>query len=109
MLTRRTLIRSGLVGLAARGALAESALPGSGVTDTEFLLGMSAAFSGPSRGLGIELYRGATAYFRHINAQGGVGGRRIALRTYDDGYQPDPSVKNTMTLMLEDEVFLLFG
>ena len=73
------------------------------------MLGMSAAFSGPSRGLGIELYRGAAAYFEHINEQGGIRGRRIAVKTYDDGYQPDPSVNNTMTLMLEDEVFLLFG
>ena len=48
----------------------------SGVTDTEIILGVSAAFSGPSRGLGIELYRGASAVFhthqstgRHIGAQ----------------------------------------
>ena len=81
----------------------------SGVTNTEIVLGVSAAFSGPSRGLGIELYRGASAYFTHINQQGGIAGRKIVLKTYDDGYQPDPSVKNTLKLMLEDEVFLLFG
>ena len=70
---------------------------------------MSAAFSGPSRGLGIELYRGAKAYFEHINGNGGVRGRNVSLTTYDDGYQPDPSVRNTVSLMLEDDVFLLFG
>ena len=75
----------------------------------EIVLGMSAAFSGPSRGLGIELYRGAQAYFEHINRAGGVRGRKVVLKTYDDGYQPDPSVQNTMALMLEDEVFALFG
>ncbi len=80
-----------------------------GVNDREFVLGMSAAFSGPSRGLGIELHRGASAYFEHINRQGGVGGRQIRIKTYDDGYQPDPAVNNTMTLMLENRVFLLFG
>ncbi len=84
-------------------------LTSSGVTDTEIILGVSAAFSGPSRGLGIELYRGASAYFTHINQQGGISGRKVVLKTYDDGYQPDPSVKNTLKLMLEDEVFLLFG
>ena len=114
MLTRRSLIGYGIAGglaapwLGGAGEAASSAA-GSGVTDTEIVLGMSAAFSGPSRGLGIELYRGASAYFEHINRQGGVHGRRITLRTYDDGYQPDPSVRNTMTLMLEDQVFLLFG
>ena len=85
------------------------AASGSGADDQRIVLGMSAAFSGPSRGLGIELYRGASAYFEHVNSTGGVHGRKIALKTYDDGYQPDPSVQNTMTLMLEDRVFALFG
>ena len=80
-----------------------------GVSDSEIVLGTSAAFSGPSRGLGIELFRGASAYFEHINRRGGVRGRKIVIRTYDDGYQPDPSVQNTMSLMLKDEVFALFG
>ena len=109
-LTRRSLIGFGVAGgLAAPWLGVRAQSIGTGVTDTEFVLGTSAAFSGPSRGLGIELYRGAGAYFEHINRQGGVNGRRIVLKTYDDGYQPDPSVKNTMTLMLEDQVFLLFG
>ena len=105
--TRRSLMQGSLgAGLLLPAMASRSA---GGVTDAAFVLGMSAAFSGPSRGLGIELYRGASAYFSHINAQGGVGGRAIEVITYDDGYQPDPSVKNTMTLMLEDDVFLLFG
>ena len=126
MLTRRLLIGYGLAAPWLKAVAAEGggtdALPGGfqpttarsstgdvGVSDSEFLLGMSAAFSGPSRGLGIELHRGASAYFEHINRQGGVGGRRIRIRPYDDGYQPDPAVNNTMTLMLDDRVFLLFG
>lgn len=119
--TRRSVLRAGLAGLMtlpwlkipnaiAEDTMAQSnSIDGAGVTDTEIVLGMSAAFSGPSRGLGIELYRGASAYFTHVNQNGGVQGRTISVKTYDDGYQPDPSVKNTMTLMLEDKVFLLFG
>ena len=80
-----------------------------GISDTHITLGTSAAFSGPSRGLGIELYRGAQAYFTHANSQGGVHGRMIDLKLYDDGYQPVPSVQNTMRLLLEDKVFALFG
>ena len=80
-----------------------------GLSEVEIVLGMSAAFSGPSRGLGIELHRGASAYFTHVNRTGGVRGRKIVLKAYDDSYQPDPSVANTMTLMLEDQVFALFG
>ena len=115
--SRRELIRYGLAGglavpwLAATRTGAQSQEGGlpAGVTDSEFQLGVSAAFSGPSRGLGIELYRGASAYFTKVNNGGGVGGRRISLTIYDDGYQPDPAVKNTLKLMLEDRVFLLFG
>ena len=114
MATRRALIGGGVAGALAvpwlRRARAETgATAGAGVTDAEITLGTSAAFSGPSRGLGIELYRGARAYFQHVNENGGVGGRSIAIKTYDDGYQPDPCVKNTVTLMRDDQVFLLFG
>ena len=80
-----------------------------GSADTEIVLGVSAAFSGPSRGLGIELYRGASAYFEHVNRAGGVRGRKVALKTYDDGYQSNLAIENTLTLMLEDQVFALFG
>ena len=74
----------------------------------EITLGVSAAFSGPSRGLGRELYRGAKAYFDYVN-ENSLLGSKIVLKLYDDGYQPDPCVRNTMKLMLEDRVFLLFG
>ena len=110
MATRRQLIGGGVAGaLAAPWLRAGAAETGAGVTDSEITLGTSAAFSGPSRGLGIELYRGAQAYFQHVNDNGGVEGRRIAVKPYDDGYQPDPAVKNTVTLMRDDQVFLLFG
>ena len=109
-MTRRHVLQYGLTGcLMALGSKSLGATMSSGVTDSEIVLGMSAAFSGPSRGLGIELFRGASAYFEHVNQNGGVGGRKVVLKTYDDGYQPDPAVENTLTLMLEDEVFALFG
>ena len=117
-MTRRSLLRAGLTGClvapwwhALRAFAARPVEPptASGVTDTEIILGMSAAFSGSSRGLGIELYRGAGAYFTHVNQQGGVASRTLRVKAYDDGYQPGPSVKNTMKLMLDDQVFLLFG
>ena len=106
MLTRRTLLA---IGLTAPWFPVRAATNLGGVSEDEFVLGTSAAFSGPSRGLGIELYRGAMAYFEHVNHAGGIGGRRIRQKIYDDGYQPDPAVTNSTTLMLDDDVFLLFG
>jgi len=79
-----------------------------GVTEQEIMVGMSAPFTGASRSLGIELYRGSMVYLSEINNSGGVHGRKVSLKAYDDDYQPDRAVKNTLKLMLEDRVFLLF-
>ncbi|MCS7164589.1 MAG: ABC transporter substrate-binding protein [Thermodesulfovibrio sp.] len=73
------------------------------------VLGMSAAFTGPTGGLGIELYRGAMAYFEHVNRNGGIYGRKIVIKAYDDGYNPIPTIKNTIKLIEEDKVFTLFN
>jgi ABC-type branched-subunit amino acid transport system substrate-binding protein len=74
-----------------------------------FLLGMSAAFTGPSKGLGIELYRGSKAYFDRINEQGGVNGRKIVIKFMDDGYNPEPAIRNTIKLIEKDQVDCLFN
>jgi ABC-type branched-subunit amino acid transport system substrate-binding protein len=94
--------------LAQHAPTATTVSPAEGVTDSEVVVGMSAPFKGASRGLGIELYRGSRAYLDEVNRRGGVHGRRITIRAYDDGYQPEQAVKNTLKLMLEDKVFLLF-
>jgi serine/threonine protein kinase/ABC-type branched-subunit amino acid transport system substrate-binding protein len=73
------------------------------------LIGMSAPFTGPSRGLGIEYYRGSKAYFDEVNRAGGVHGRKLVLRAYDDGYNPIPALRNTERLIEEDDAFVLFG
>ena len=110
-LNRRSLVEKSLKGAAALPfwGLGNRLCATDGVTDSEFILGVSAAFRGPSRSLGIELYRGSQAYFRHVNQSGGINGRTVRLQCYDDGYQPVPSVLNTLKLIAEDDVFALFG
>ena len=80
-----------------------------GGSPSEIRLGMSADFTAGSRGLGIELFRGATAYLLPVNAAGGVDGRRIVIKPYDDQYDPDLAIRNTVELMDQDNVFALFG
>lgn len=109
MITRRSFIGYGSAALAATPAGRVIGGLRDWARDDEIVLGVSAAFSGPSRGLGTELYRGSMAYFSHVNENGGVRGRRISLRLLDDGYQPDPCVQNTIELVQDDSVFLLFG
>jgi branched-chain amino acid transport system substrate-binding protein len=69
---------------------------------------MSAAFKGATGGLGSELYRGSMAYIEYINRNGGVNGKKIIIKAYDDGYNPIPAIVNTVRLIENDNVFLLF-
>lgn len=92
--------------LVAAAAFAASAEPG--ITASTILIGQSAAFSGPAAELGTEMRAGAAAYLQSVNASGGVNGRKIELRSLDDGYEPDRAAANTRKFV-EDGVFLLFG
>jgi len=80
-----------------------------GVTAKSILLGQSAAFSGPAAQLGIQMNIGTKAYLDHINAQGGVYGRKIALKTRDDRYEANLCADATTKLIEEDKVFALIS
>ena len=80
-----------------------------GVTDTQILLGQSAALSGPAGNLGQDMRTGAMLYFDWLNANGGIAGRKIVLKTLDDGYEPPRAAANTKALINDDKVFALFG
>ena len=75
----------------------------------DIVLGMSAAFTGPSRGLSIELYRGSMAYLGQVNQAGGIYGKNVVIKAYDDGYNPIPAIHNTIRLVEQDDVFALYG
>lgn len=85
-----------------------SVLAQQSASQNEIRLGMSADFSASARALSIELYRGAMAYLTAVNEAGGVNGRRVVITAYDDRYQPDLAIQNTLKLMKED-VFALFS
>ena len=72
------------------------------------VLGQSAAFSGPAAQLGIQMNKGSKIFFDQLNANGGVNGHTIELRTLDDGYEPDRCKANTERL-IKDDVFALLG
>jgi branched-chain amino acid transport system substrate-binding protein len=72
------------------------------------IIGQSAALSGPASELGEQFRKGALLVFERVNAQGGVAGRPLELRTLDDGYEPDRCVANTKKF-IEARAFALFG
>ena len=76
--------------------------------NNRIVLGQSAAFSGPAAQLGIQMNVGARIFFAALNAQGGINGSSVELRTLDDGYEPDRCKANTEKF-LKDDVFALFG
>ena len=89
------------------GTSATLALPAL-AQNNRIVLGQSAAFSGPSAQLGIQLNMGAKIYFNALNASGGVNGNSVELRTLDDGYEPDRCKANTEKF-IKDDAFGLFG
>lgn len=94
--------------LLALALLAGAARAETGVTRDTILVGQSAPLSGVNAPLGEEQRDGALAYFEYVNRRGGVHGRRIVLKTVDDGYVPARTAANVKTLIEQDKVFALF-
>ncbi|MBA3772032.1 MAG: ABC transporter substrate-binding protein [Ramlibacter sp.] len=92
--------------LAFSGGLARAE---TGVTDREVTVGQFAAFSGPAGQLGQRMRAGIEAYFKAVNAQGGINGRQLKLVARDDGYEPEKAKAAVKALIEEDKVFALMG
>jgi ABC-type branched-subunit amino acid transport system substrate-binding protein len=80
-----------------------------GVSESTILIGQSAALSGPAQALGTEMKAGIEAYFNYINSRGGVNGRKLVLKSLDDGYEPDRAKANTQQLIEKEKVLALLG
>lgn len=79
-----------------------------GVTSTSILLGGTSPLSGPASAH-AAVARGADAYFRYVNATGGVHGRKIVYEVLDDASDPAQSVQATRRLVEQDRVFAVFN
>jgi ABC-type branched-subunit amino acid transport system substrate-binding protein len=79
-----------------------------GVTSTSVLLGGTVPLTGEAAAFG-SVAPGAKAYFDYVNAKGGVNGRKIEYRYYDDAYNPALTVQFTRKLVEQDHVFAIFG
>ena len=75
-----------LAALLTAGTAGLNAAPG--VKEKEILIGSCSVLTGPAAELGLRQLEGARAYLDHVNAQGGVHGRKIRLLALDDGYEP---------------------
>ncbi len=80
-----------------------------GVSGDKIILGQAAPLEGPASALGIGMRDGLLAAFAEQNAKGGVKGRKIELKSRDDGYEPNKSIEATKQLLNDDKVFALVG
>ena len=78
-----------------------------GATDTEIKIGNTMPYSGPASAYGT-IGKTEAAYFKKINDEGGINGRKINFITYDDGYSPPKTVEQARKLVESDEVLLVF-
>jgi ABC-type branched-subunit amino acid transport system substrate-binding protein len=78
-----------------------------GASDTEIKVGNIMPYSGPASAYGT-IGKAQAAYFRMINDQGGINGRKITFISYDDAYSPPKTVEQARKLVEGDEVLLIF-
>ncbi len=106
---RQWLLVAATVGIAAAVAspVAAQKKYDPGASDSEIKIGNIMPYSGPASAYG-EIGKTQAGYFRKINAEGGINGRKINFISYDDGYSPPKTVEQARKLVESDEVLLIF-
>jgi branched-chain amino acid transport system substrate-binding protein len=108
MITRRTFLQSSAAAAAfTAGASSARADDTPGITDTEIKIGQTMPYSGPASAYGV-IGRTEAAYFKMINEQGGINGRKINFISLDDAYSPPKTVEQVRRLVEDEKVAFLF-
>ncbi len=97
-----------LVAIAALPAAQAQKKYGPGVSDSEIKIGQTMPYSGPASAYGSQ-GRATLAYFKMLNAKGGINGRKINLLSMDDGYSPPKTIEQTRRLVEQDEVLAIMN
>ena len=96
-----------LLAASSSGALAQKKYD-TGASDTEIKIGNIMPYSGPASAYGV-IGKTEEAYFRKINAEGGINGRKVNFISYDDAYSPPKTVEQARKLVESDEVLFIFN
>ena len=105
---RRALAVAAAAALGAVAAAGATTSADPGVTPTSVLIGGTVPLSGEAAAFGT-VGPGAKAYFDYVNSTGGVNGRKVEYRYYDDAYNPAQTVQLTRKLVEQDHVFAIFN
>jgi branched-chain amino acid transport system substrate-binding protein len=96
------------VAAAVGSAAFASSAAAPGVTKRTITIGGTFPLTGPAALYGA-IPKAEFAYFSYVNAHGGVNGRQIVFKYYDDGYNPANTVPLTKKLVEQDKVFAIYG
>ena len=107
-MTRTTHLLLCALGALALATVASGASSETGVTSTQVLIGGTTPLSGPASAY-QSVAKGAAAYFRYVNAHGGVNHRKIRYIIKDDQYDPAQTMDKTRELVEQDHVFAIFN
>jgi branched-chain amino acid transport system substrate-binding protein len=107
-MSRRINLVLCVVGALTLATVASGAASETGVTSSQVLIGGTIPLSGPASAY-QSVGKGAAAYFRYVNAHGGVNKRKIKYVYKDDGYDPSRTADKTRELVQQDKVFAIFN
>jgi branched-chain amino acid transport system substrate-binding protein len=80
-----------------------------GVFADKIVFGQATALEGPASALGLGMKQGLEAAFAEVNKAGGIKGRKLELKSVDDGYEPTKSIEAVKKLLADDKVFAIAG
>ena len=109
-MTQRGIVLSALAALVLSAGLAPASAQKTydpGATDTEIKVGNIMPYSGPLSAYAL-IGRTEAAFFRKLNDEGGINGRKISFISYDDAFSPPKTVEQARKLVESDEVLLIF-
>jgi branched-chain amino acid transport system substrate-binding protein len=105
---RRTFVAAGSAAAAFSGSVAFSQKKyDDGASDTEIKIGNTNPYSGPASSYGA-IGKTIDAYWKAVNAAGGINGRKINFISMDDGYSPPKTVEVVRQLVEQEKIFALF-
>jgi len=104
----KSLSLAGLLAVAVATAADAQKKYDPGATDTEIKIGNIMPYSGPASAY-ATIGKTEAAYFKKLNEEGGINGRKIDFISYDDGYNPAKTVEQARKLVESDEVLLIFN
>jgi len=104
----RSIISQAITGLIVMGFAAAGLAQTPGVTATEIRIGQTMPYTGPVAAFSM-LGKGEIAYFKKVNDEGGINGRKVPPISLDDGYAPPRTVEQTRKLIEQERVAFIFS